>query len=95
MSISSEKTLKTAIVVPTYNEAETLPVLIEKVVAQGIDGLGFVVVDDGSPDGTGEIADELAQNFYGTFIVVHREGKQGLGTATKLDSDLLSMPVQN
>lgn len=83
MSISSEKTLKTAIVVPTYNEAETLPVLIEKVVAQGIDGLGFVVVDDGSPDGTGEIADELAQNFYGTFIVVHREGKQGLGTAYK------------
>ena len=75
--------MKTAIVVPTYNEAETLPVLIEQVRAQGIDGLGFVVVDDGSPDGTGEIADAIAEEFDGTFIVLHREGKQGLGTAYK------------
>ncbi|MDP6666569.1 MAG: polyprenol monophosphomannose synthase [Dehalococcoidia bacterium] len=74
-------TLKVAIVVPTYNEAETLPVLIEKVATQGIDGLGFVVVDDGSPDGTGDIADRLADEFPGIFLVIHREGKQGLGTA--------------
>ena len=70
-----------AVVVPTYNESETLPQLIEKVVAQGIDGLGFIVVDDGSPDGTGAIADGLADEFAGVFIVLHREGKQGLGTA--------------
>ena len=70
-----------AVVVPTYNESETLPQLIEKVVAQGIDGLGFIVVDDGSPDGTGSIADGLADEFTGVFIVLHREGKQGLGTA--------------
>jgi len=70
-----------AVVVPTYNESETLPQLIEKVVAQGIDGLGFIVVDDGSPDGTGAIADGLADEFTGVFIVLHREGKQGLGTA--------------
>ena len=70
-----------AVVVPTYNESETLPQLIEKVVAQGIDGLGFIIVDDGSPDGTGAIADGLADEFAGVFIVLHREGKQGLGTA--------------
>ena len=70
-----------AVVVPTYNESETLPQLIEKVVAQGIEGLGFIVVDDGSPDGTGAIADGLADEFTGVFIVLHREGKQGLGTA--------------
>ena len=54
---------------------------MKKVVAQGIDGLGFIVVDDGSPDGTGAIADGLADEFTGVFIVLHREGKQGLGTA--------------
>ena len=70
-----------AVVVPTYNESETLPQLIEKVVAQSIEGLGFIVVDDGSPDGTGAIADGLADEFAGVFIVLHREGKQGLGTA--------------
>ena len=73
--------LEVVIVVPTYNEAETLPLLVEKVVAQNIAGLGFIVVDDGSPDGTGEVADNLADEFPGVFLVIHREGKQGLGTA--------------
>lgn len=81
MNGNSKSSLKVAIVVPTYNEAETLPVLIEKVLEQNIDELGFVVVDDGSPDGTGDIADRLADEFDGVFIVLHREGKQGLGTA--------------
>ncbi len=81
MNNSSQSSIKVAIVVPTYNEAETLPVLIEKVLEQNIDGIGFVVVDDGSPDGTGEIADRLADEFDGVFIVLHRESKQGLGTA--------------
>ena len=73
--------LKVAVVVPTYNEAETLPALIAKVIEQNIFGLGFVIVDDRSPDGTGEIADRLADDFQGVFRVIHREGKQGLGTA--------------
>ena len=81
ISTPDQNTLKVAVVVPTYNESETLPQLIEKVVAQGIDGLGFIVVDDGSPDGTGAVADGLADEFAGVFIVLHREGKQGLGTA--------------
>ena len=81
ISAPDQNTLKVAVVVPTYNESETLPQLIEKVVAQGIEGLGFIVVDDGSPDGTGAVADGLADEFAGVFIVLHREGKQGLGTA--------------
>ena len=72
---------KIAIVVPTYNEVETLPVLVEQVRQQEIDGLGFIVVDDGSPDETGELADKLADDYPGVFLVIHREGKQGLGTA--------------
>lgn len=71
--------LKAAIVIPTYNEAENLPVLITELMALGIEGLGFVVVDDGSPDGTGEIADGLAGEYEGVFEVIHRESKQGLG----------------
>ena len=81
ISTPDQNTLKVAVVVPTYNESETLPQLIVKVVAQSIEGLGFIVVDDGSPDGTGAIADGLADEFTGVFIVLHREGKQGLGTA--------------
>ena len=81
MNGSSTDSIKVVIVVPTYNEAETLPILVEKVLQQNIDGLGFVVVDDGSPDGTGDIADRIAGDFDGVFIVLHREGKQGLGTA--------------
>jgi|TARA_B100001964_G_scaffold245067_1_gene329642 dolichol-phosphate mannosyltransferase len=73
--------LEVAIVVPTYNEAETLPVLIAQVRDQNIEGLGFVIVDDGSPDGTGDIADAIADEYPGVFIVLHREGKQGLGSA--------------
>ncbi len=80
-SESTNTDLKVAVVVPTYNEAETLPLLIAKVIDQKIDGLGFVVVDDGSPDGTGDIADRLASEYPGVFLVVHRAGKQGLGTA--------------
>ena len=76
-----ESNFKIAIVVPTYNEVETLPVLIEQVQQQEIDGLGFIIVDDGSPDGTGELADKLADEYPGVFLVIHREGKQGLGTA--------------
>ena len=76
-----ESNFKIAIIVPTYNEVETLPQLIKQVQQQEIDGLGFIVVDDGSPDGTGELADKLADDYPGVFLVIHREGKQGLGTA--------------
>ncbi|GIT19354.1 MAG: hypothetical protein CM1200mP39_21600 [Dehalococcoidia bacterium] len=63
ISTPDQNTLKVAVVVPTYNESETLPQLIEKVVAQGIDGLGFIVVDDGSPDGTGALPTDSPMNL--------------------------------
>ncbi len=73
--------MKVAVVIPTYNEAENLPRVVAVLDALGISGLGIVIVDDGSPDGTGTVADKLAAAQPGRFIVIHREGKLGLGTA--------------
>ena len=67
------------IVVPTYNEAENLESLVQQINAQPI-AFDILVVDDNSPDGTGEIADRLASTLS-TVHVQHRPGKQGLGTA--------------
>lgn len=72
---------KTIVVTPTYNEAENLPAIAEAWLALGVDSLEFLIVDDNSPDGTGQIADWLAEGHPGRFHVMHRTGKQGLGTA--------------
>lgn len=74
--------MTTIVVIPTYNEAENLPAITEALFNQGIEDLQILIVEDGSPDGTGQIADELAQQRYpGRFHVIHRSGKLGLGTA--------------
>ena len=65
------------IVTPTYNERENLPVLAAGVLKY--DGARMLVVDDGSPDGTGAIADQLAQQYPGRVEVMHRTGPRGLG----------------
>ncbi|HEX6975777.1 MAG TPA: polyprenol monophosphomannose synthase [Vicinamibacterales bacterium] len=65
------------IVTPTYNERENLPVLAAGVLKH--DGTRLLVVDDGSPDGTGQIADELAVQYPGRVEVMHRTGPRGLG----------------
>ena len=67
------------VVIPTYNEAANLERVAREVLAQD-QRLRVVVVDDNSPDGTGEIADRLARET-GRVEVVHRPGKLGLGTA--------------
>lgn len=67
------------VVVPTYNERENLPRLVPRVLAQE-STLHLLVVDDGSPDGTGELAEELARE-QPRVHVLHREGKRGLGPA--------------
>ncbi|MFC3995944.1 polyprenol monophosphomannose synthase [Nocardiopsis sediminis] len=75
---------KVSVVIPTYNEAENLPVVVGQVLALGLPGLRVVIVDDNSPDGTGDIADKLAADNGGEggrVSVVHRTAKDGLGRA--------------
>ena len=68
------------VIVPTYNELANLGPLVEQILAQG-DEFSVLVIDDGSPDGTGLLADELAEVFPGRVEVIHRQGKLGLATA--------------
>jgi dolichol-phosphate mannosyltransferase len=71
-----------SLIVPTYNERDRLGDLVARITgaftAAGIDG-HLIIVDDNSPDGTGQVADELATRY--PLTVVHRAGKLGLGTA--------------
>lgn len=69
------------VVVPTFNEAENLPTLTAALFALPLAGINLLVVDDNSPDGTGEIADKLALKYPGRINVLHRSGKKGLGSA--------------
>ena len=70
-----------AVVVPTYNEAENLPELARRVFALDIPNARMIVVDDGSPDGTGEVAKRLTEQHGGRLELIQRGSKQGLGTA--------------
>jgi len=65
------------VVIPTYNERESLPVLIEKLMA--LENVCALVVDDQSPDGTGAVADELARRHRGRVSVLHRTERRGFG----------------
>jgi dolichol-phosphate mannosyltransferase len=65
------------VLVPTYNERENLPLLAAGVLSHG--GVRMLVIDDGSPDGTGEVADALARDSGGRIDVMHRTGARGLG----------------
>jgi dolichol-phosphate mannosyltransferase len=67
------------VIVPTYNERENLPGLVEALLAV-TPAVDVLVVDDNSPDGTGDVADAL-HDLTGRVHVIHRAGKQGLGTA--------------
>ncbi len=73
--------MKVIFVIPTYNEAQNLPKLISAVLALPAPDLGILVVDDNSPDGTGQIAEDLSRQSGGRVQVMHRAGKLGLGTA--------------
>lgn len=73
--------MKVIQVIPTYNEAENLPELAESLLSQPISDLHLLIVDDNSPDGTGDVAEELAKAHPGKVDVLHREGKEGLGKA--------------
>ncbi|MET7473048.1 polyprenol monophosphomannose synthase [Streptomyces sp. NPDC005648] len=76
---------RVTVVMPTYNEAANLPRMAEAVQSLGLPGLHLKIVDDSSPDGTGRIAEELAEkyNWDGRYrmSVLHRTEKDGLGRA--------------
>ncbi|HTM04253.1 MAG TPA: polyprenol monophosphomannose synthase [Vicinamibacterales bacterium] len=67
----------TLVIVPTYNERDNLPALIEALLRHH--GVQVLVVDDGSPDGTGKEADRLSSQSGGRLQVMHRRGPRGLG----------------
>ncbi|HSA31387.1 MAG TPA: polyprenol monophosphomannose synthase [Candidatus Omnitrophota bacterium] len=71
--------LETLIIIPTYNEKENLEDLLKKIFALPIN-LKVLIVDDNSPDGTGDLAEKLARNER-RISVLHRDVKQGLGKA--------------
>src|SRR5437764_1072536 len=71
--------MKTLIIIPTYNERENLAPLLEQIFAYTPDS-DILIVDDNSPDGTGQLADEI-HNENPRVSVLHRPGKLGLGTA--------------
>ncbi len=72
---------KIAVVTPTYNEAENLPELARRIFALDIPDCALIVVDDGSPDGTGEVAEALGRELPGRVRLIQRGRKLGLGTA--------------
>lgn len=69
------------VVIPTYNEAENLPNLVSALFSLPLQDLNLLVVDDNSPDGTGELVDELGKAYGGRVRLRRRAGKLGLGTA--------------
>lgn len=73
--------MQITVIIPTYNEAENLPNLFSALFSLPLSDLKLLVVDDNSPDGTGQIADRLAAKYPGRISVIHRTGKLGLRTA--------------
>jgi dolichol-phosphate mannosyltransferase len=69
--------MNTVVVIATYNERENLPGLAAAILKHP--GYRIVVVDDDSPDGTGDVADSLSAQFPGRVCVIHRTGPRGLG----------------
>jgi dolichol-phosphate mannosyltransferase len=69
--------MKALILVPTYNERDNLPVLSAGLMA--LPNVEMLVIDDGSPDGTGAVAEELGRQHPGRVRVMHRTGARGLG----------------
>ena len=83
------------VLIPTYNERENLPLIVAGVLAHPFTRV--LVIDDGSPDGTGALADQLATEHPGRVSVMHRQGARGLGrsyldgfrTAIQSDADFV------
>ncbi len=77
MTTSTSTNPAALVVVPTYNEHENLPLLVDGLMRHA--NVRLLVVDDQSPDGTGQLADELARRHQGRISVLHRTKNRGLG----------------
>jgi dolichol-phosphate mannosyltransferase len=73
-------TLKTLVIIPTYNEKENIEKITSKVLSFR-ENYHVLVVDDGSPDGTAAIVKTMQQTYVDNLHILERSGKQGLGTA--------------
>jgi len=73
--------MNVTIILPTYNEAENIPRLIQAIFALPRSDINLLFIDDNSPDGTGQILDDLVKEHPNRLQVIHREGKLGLGSA--------------
>ena len=69
------------VIVPTYNEAQNLPRLVSALIELPIEKFQILVVDDSSPDGTGQVADQLVDASGGRVRVLHRNGKRSFGAS--------------
>ena len=73
--------MRTVVVIPTFNEASNVEPITRAVLDLGIEGLSVLIVDDDSPDGTGEVADRLDSKLGDDVDVLHRREARGLGRA--------------
>lgn len=73
--------IKPVIILPTYNEAENLPKIIEAILTYQDPQFHLLIVDDDSPDGTGSLADQAAAHYPDRIEVLHRTGRRGLASA--------------
>lgn len=80
MTQSTENYPETMVIVPTYNEADNINDLFQQILDLPV-SIGIINVDDNSPDGTGQMADDWAAEYPGRVVPIHRAGKLGLGTA--------------
>ncbi len=71
--------MRPIVIIPTHNERDNLPSLVAQLLAQN-NQIHVLIIDDNSPDGTGHLADELAEESARVHVM-HRPGKLGLGTA--------------
>lgn len=72
--------MRPVIILPTYNEKENVADIVQAVLDVGVPDVRIIIVDDNSPDGTGQISDQLAAE-HRNVAVRHRQRKEGLGTA--------------
>ncbi len=73
--------MKITVIIPTFNEAENLRKISTALLALPLPDLSILVVDDNSPDGTGDIAEQISRETAARVQVLHRSGKLGLGSA--------------